>query len=122
LRAAQTLAVEGIDVEIVDPRTLAPLDIETLATSARKTRRVLIVHDAWRTCGIGAEIAASLYEVVFGDLTQPIERLTHLDVPHPYSPVLEDVVRPNAEKIVQQVRKMMHGRHAGRTSEVALSI
>lgn len=107
MRAAQALAGDGIEVEIVDPRTLAPLDLETLATSARKTGRVLIVHDAWRTCGIGAEIAASLYEVVFGDLKQPIERLAHLDVPHPYSPILEDVVRPNSDKIAHAVRRMV---------------
>ncbi len=68
---------------------------------------MLIVHDAWRNCGIGAEIAASLYEVLFGQLHQPIERLTHLDVPHPYSPALEDAVRPNREKIAQTARLMM---------------
>jgi pyruvate/2-oxoglutarate/acetoin dehydrogenase E1 component len=110
MRAVKTLSAEGIEIEIVDPRTLAPLDLDTLATSARKTGRVLIVHDAWRTCGIGAEIAASLYEVVFADLKQPIERLAHLDVPHPYSPALEDVVRPNTDKIISSVRRMMQGR------------
>jgi pyruvate/2-oxoglutarate/acetoin dehydrogenase E1 component len=88
--------------------------------SARKTGRVLIVHDAWRTCGIGAEIAASLYEIVFGDLKQPIERLTHLDVPHPYSPVLEDVVRPNSDKIAQAVRRMVRpGREAAASKATA---
>jgi acetoin:2,6-dichlorophenolindophenol oxidoreductase subunit beta len=107
LDAAKVLAQENIDVEIVDPRTLVPLDLATLVRSARKTGRVLIVHDAWRNCGIGAEIAASLYEVLYGELQQPIERLAHLDVPHPYSPALEDAVRPNREKIAQTVRSMM---------------
>lgn len=107
MRAAEALSADGIEVEVVDPRTLAPLDLDTLASSARKTGRVLIVHDAWRTCGIGAEIAASLYEAVFSDLAQPIERLAHLDVPHPYSPALEDVVRPNADKIAAAVRRML---------------
>lgn len=65
LDAAKVLAHEDIDVEIVDPRTLVPLDLPPLVRSARKTGRVLIVHDAWRNCGIGAEIAASLYEVLF---------------------------------------------------------
>lgn len=112
LDAAKVLAQEAIDVEIVDPRTLAPLDLPTLIRSARKTGRVLIVHDAWRNCGIGAEIAASLYEVLYGDLRQPIERLAHLDVPHPYSPALEDAVRPNRDKIAQVVRNMMRsGEH-----------
>src|ERR1700687_834552 len=107
LDAAKVLAQEGIDVEIIDPRTLVPLDLPALVRSARKTGRVLIVHDAWRNCGIGAEIAASLDEVLFGELHERIDSLAHLDVPHPYSPALEDAVRPNREKIAQTVRLMM---------------
>jgi pyruvate/2-oxoglutarate/acetoin dehydrogenase E1 component len=110
LDAAKALAQQDIDVEVVDPRTLAPLDLPTLVRSARKTGRVLIVHDAWRNCGIGAEIAASLYEEIFGELHQPIQRLAHLDVPHPYSPPLEDVVRPNRDKIAETVRSMVRER------------
>lgn len=117
LDAAKTLAGDGIDVEVIDPRTLVPLDLPTLVRSARKTGRVLIVHDAWRNCGIGAEIAASLYEEIFSDLRQPIERLAHLDVPHPYSPALEDVVRPNRDKIVQSVRSMLASRERPRGVE-----
>jgi len=117
LDAAKTLASDGIDVEVVDPRTLVPLDLPTLVRSARKTGRVLIVHDAWRNCGIGAEIAASLYEEIFSDLRQPIERLAHLDVPHPYSPALEDFVRPNRDKIVQSVRTMLASRERPRDVE-----
>lgn len=107
LEAARELAREGIDLEIVDPRTLAPLDTATIVRSARKTGRVLVVHEAWRNCGIGAEIAASLYEELFGELRRPIERLGHLDVPHPYSPVLEEAVRPDKAKIVHAARNMM---------------
>jgi acetoin:2,6-dichlorophenolindophenol oxidoreductase subunit beta len=116
LDAAKTLAQDGIDVEVVDPRTLVPLDLPTLARSARKTGRVLIVHDAWRNCGIGAEIAASLYEELFAELHQPIERLAHLDVPHPYSPALEDAVRPNRDKIAQTVRAMLAARERPRAA------
>jgi pyruvate dehydrogenase E1 component beta subunit len=121
LDAAKVLAKEQIDVEVVDPRTLVPLDLATLVRSARKTGRVLIVHDAWRNCGIGAEIAASLYETLYGELKQPIERLAHLDVPHPYSPVLEDAVRPNREKIAQVVRKMMSAGTKDRSTQRAVA-
>jgi pyruvate/2-oxoglutarate/acetoin dehydrogenase E1 component len=72
LDAARVLMRESIDVEIVDPRTLSPLDMPTLVRSARKTGRVLIVHDTWRNGGIGAEIAASLYEELHGELRRPI--------------------------------------------------
>jgi pyruvate/2-oxoglutarate/acetoin dehydrogenase E1 component len=107
LEAADILARDDIDVEVVDPRTLAPLDLPALVRSARRTGRVLIVHDAWRNCGIGAEIAASLYEELHGELRQPIRRLAHLDVPHPFSPALEDAVRPDRDKIVKMARDMM---------------
>jgi pyruvate dehydrogenase E1 component beta subunit len=124
LQAADDLARDGISLEVVDPRTLAPLDTATLVRSARKTGRVLIVHEAWRNCGIGAEIAATLYEELYGDLRQPIERLAHLDVPHPYSPVLEDAVRPDRQKIAQTARNMVIGNsaRANRNPELAAVI
>ncbi len=107
LDAAEALAADGISVEVVDLRTLSPLDVDTIVASARKTRRVLIVHEAWRNCGVGAEIAATLYEHLYGELRQPVERLAHLDVPHPYSPPLEEYVRPDREKIVGRARAML---------------
>ena len=120
LDAAKVLIRENIDVEIVDPRTLSPLDMPTLVRSARKTGRVLIVHDAWRNGGIGAEIAASLYEELHGELRRPIQRLAHLDVPHPFSPALEEVVRPNCDKIIQAVRDMMVNLESNRREAFAL--
>jgi pyruvate dehydrogenase E1 component beta subunit len=109
LEAANELAADGIDLEVIDPRTLAPFDVATVVSSARKTGRVLIVHEAWRNCGIGAEIAATLYEELYGELRQPIERLAHLDVPHPYSPPLEDAVRPDKGKVKAAARRMVTG-------------
>lgn len=113
LEAAEMLARDGIAVEIVDLRTLSPLDTRTVFRSVRKTGRLLIVHDAWRNCGLGAEIASTVYEEMFGELSQPIQRLAHLDVPHPYSPALEDVVRPNRDKIAAAVRNMLGANVAG---------
>lgn len=107
LQAVASLENHGIDPEIVDLRTLSPLDMETIFRSARKTGRVLIIHEAFQNCGLGAEIATRIYSEMYGELKQPIERLAHLDVPHPYSPALEKVVRPNREKIVATVCKMM---------------
>jgi len=107
LDAAAELSRDGIEVEVIDLRTLAPLDTGTVFRSVRKTGRLLVVHDAWRSCGLGAELAATVYEEMYGELRQPVQRLAHLDVPHPYSPVLEDVVRPNRNKIVAAVRNML---------------
>ncbi|MDP6352015.1 MAG: alpha-ketoacid dehydrogenase subunit beta [Alphaproteobacteria bacterium] len=112
LRAATDLAGEGIDTEIVDLRTLAPLDMECVLESVAKTGQLLIVHDAWRNCGLGAEIVAQVYEQMHGSLRQPIRRLAHVDVPHPYSPVLEDAVRPSQEKIFRTVRNMLGSNQA----------
>ena len=107
LRAAAELEAKGTDIEVVDLRTLAPLDMATVIGSVRKTGCLLVVHDAWRNCGIGAEITARVYEEMYGELKHPIQRLAHLDVPHPYSPVLENVVRPDQEKIVASVRNIL---------------
>ena len=111
LAAADVLARENVQVEVVDPRTLSPLDGDTLVASAQKTGRVLIVHEAWRFCGVGAEIAAVIYEQAFRKLKSPIRRLAHLDVPHPYSPALEKVVKPSKEKIIAEVREMISHTH-----------
>lgn len=107
LQAAGDLEKEGLSVEVVDPRTLSPLDTETLVASAKKTGRVLVVHEAWRQGGVGAEIAAVLSEAAFGSLRQPVRRLAALDVPPPFSPALEPVVKPDAAKIVAAIRSMM---------------
>jgi 2-oxoisovalerate dehydrogenase E1 component beta subunit len=99
LEAADRLAQEGIEAEVLDLRTLKPLDEEAILAAARKSGKVLIVHSATRLAGLGAEVAALISEQAFEWLDAPIARLGGLDVPVPFSPPLEDAYRPNAEKI-----------------------
>lgn len=103
LKAAEELARQGIEIEVIDPRTLCPLDKETILDSVQKTGRLLIVHQACRTGGFGAEIAAMVAEKGFEYLVHPIHRLGTQDVPIPFSPKLENFVVPNEQKIVKEV-------------------
>lgn len=106
LRAAEVLAQDGIEVEVIDLRTLKPLDTETVFASVRKTGKVLVVHSANRLAGVGAEVAASIAEEVFPWLDAPVQRLGGLDTPVPFSPPLEDAYRPSAEKIARAAREL----------------
>ena len=106
LAAAEDLAQEGIDVEVVDLRTLKPLDRETVLESARKTGKVAIVHEAHRTCGLGGEVAALIAEEAFEWLDAPLVRITAPDTPVPYSPPLEDAFRPSAWRIAAALRDL----------------
>jgi pyruvate/2-oxoglutarate/acetoin dehydrogenase E1 component len=99
LEAADALAKEGIEAEVIDLRTLLPLDEETILQSVRKTNRCLVVHEDTKTGGIAGEIAAILCEKAFGDLDGPLMRVTALDTPVPYSPPLEEYFLPNAKKV-----------------------
>jgi 2-oxoisovalerate dehydrogenase E1 component len=108
LAVCDALAGEGISVELIDPRTVAPLDTGTIAQSVRKTGRLLIVDEAFAPCGIGAEIAAQLGDRVFDDLDAPIRRLNGLHTPTPYSPPLEGAVVPNSETIAQAIRDLFN--------------
>lgn len=110
LEAADILEKEdGISVEVIDPRTLVPFDIDTLVRSVSKTEHLLIVHEAFERGGIGAEIAAQVANSeAFYHLDGPIERLGGLNVTMPYSHVLEKLVPPTTEKIVDRVRKMLN--------------
>jgi 2-oxoisovalerate dehydrogenase E1 component len=105
--AAVALEKEGISVELIDPRTVAPLDMETILVSLQKTGRLLIVDEAFAPYGIGAEIAAQAADRGFDDLDAPIRRLNGAHVPTPYSPPLEAAVVPNVEAIVRAVRNLM---------------
>ena len=96
---AKTLEAEGIDAEVVDLRTLFPLDEETVLASVEKTNKAIILHEATRTGGIGGEIAAVLSERCFEYLDGPLVRVTAPDTPVPYSPPLEEAFLPNAEKL-----------------------
>lgn len=106
MRAAGQLATEGISVEVIDPRTLAPFDDATLVASVRKTGRMVIVHDATRTCGVAAEIAQRMMEQAFDALKGPIGRVTGLDVPVP-SGHLHPRVVPDADRIAEAVRQQL---------------
>jgi len=106
LEAADLLAEEGIDVEVIDPRTLSPLDDETLIQSAIKTGHVLIVDEGYQSFGVTAEIAARVQQGAFDYLDAPVRRLGAADVPVPFAPSLEDLTIPNAERIVEIVKEM----------------
>jgi hypothetical protein len=99
LEAAKTLEAEGIDCEVVDLRTLFPMDEETVLESVARTNKAILLHEATRTGGIGAEIAAVLSERCFEYLDGPLVRVTAPDTPVPYSPPLEEAFLPNAEKL-----------------------
>lgn len=104
LAAAENLATEGIDAEIVDVRSLAPFDYDTISQSVQKTGRVVIVEEGPKTGGVGAELAAGIMEY-FGDyLLAPVCRVASADVPVPFSPVLENVYRPDPPRIIEAVR------------------
>jgi len=106
LEAAAELAKDGIEAEVIDLRTLLPLDRETILASVKKTSKLLIVHEDTRTGGIAGEIAALVTESAFEDLDGPILRVTSLDTPVPYSPPLEERFLPNAAKIVAAAREL----------------
>ncbi len=97
-----------ISCELIDPRTLRPFDIETIAKSVAKTHRVVIVEEGWHWCGVGAQIAESVYTYCFDDLDAPIVRVAALDVPMPYNPKLEAAVLPSVEKIIAAVKKVTY--------------
>ena len=107
LEAAETLAAEGIEVEIVDPRTLVPLDKETILASVRKTSRVIVAHEAHKRLGPGAEIAAMIAEEAIGYLDGPIVRVAARNVPLPYSPELENYVLPQTQDIIEAARGLV---------------
>ncbi|HXA57228.1 MAG TPA: transketolase C-terminal domain-containing protein, partial [Candidatus Acidoferrum sp.] len=106
LEAANRLAGEGIEAEVLDLRTLQPLDSESIFASLKRTNRLLIVHEDTRTGGIASEIAALVCERAFDDLDAPVARVTALDTPVPYAKPLEDFFLPNAEKVVAAAREL----------------
>jgi len=109
--AADVLAGKGISVEVIDPRTIAPLDLETILGSLRKTMRLVVTHDAHKTGGFGAELAALCWEHAFDYLDAPVERVCGLDVPVPSGKELEEVY-PSADSIVAAVERVCEGTRA----------
>jgi len=107
LTAAEKLAAEGISCEVIDLRSIVPLDRETIIESVKKTGKLLVVDEAHEFCGVGAEIGASLMDDIFYDLDAPIGRIATPNVPLPFSPALEFPIIPSEKKVVEKVREMV---------------
>jgi pyruvate dehydrogenase E1 component beta subunit len=111
LEAAEALAGEGIDIEVIDLRTIRPIDRQTVIDSVKKTSKLLCVYEAVKTLGIGAEVSAMIAESeAFDYLDAPILRLGGAEAPIPYNPVLEKAAVPQTELIVTRVRELLQGR------------
>ncbi len=106
LQAAEKLAAEGISAEVVDPRTIAPLDKDTIFASVAKTHRAIVVEEGNKTSGIAAEFAALIQEEMYDELDGPVLRVAALDVPLPYDVALEHICVPTADSIVEAVKKL----------------
>jgi pyruvate dehydrogenase E1 component beta subunit len=107
LRAAENLEKEGISVEVIDPRTLVPLDKETILNSVKKTGRLVVADEDYDRCGFASWVASIVADEAFGYLKAPIKRVTTPNVPIPFSPPLEDEVLPNAAKIENAIRSIV---------------
>jgi 2-oxoisovalerate dehydrogenase E1 component beta subunit len=106
LEAAETLAKEGIELEVIDLRTLSPLDREAIAQTVKKTNKVIILHEDTKTGGIAGEVAAIINEEAFDDLDGPIVRIAALDTPVPFSPPLEEYFLPKVADVVREARRL----------------
>jgi len=106
LEAADLLAADGISAEVVDPRTTVPLDVEALIRSAKKTSRAIVVDEGYQRYGVTAEIAAVISDGAFFYLDAPVKRMGAMDVPVPFSPVLEDLTVPTAETVAAEARRL----------------
>lgn len=107
LEAANRLAEEGVDCEVIDLRTINPPDMDTIKSSVEKTGRIVVVEEGSRSFGVGAELSARIAEEAFAHLKMPVARIGALDTPIPFSPVLENAVIPDSEKISCAVRKLL---------------
>lgn len=108
LAAAESLAAEGISCEVIDPRTLRPLDEAPILESVRKTNRCVVVEEGWDFAGVGAQIACTIHQQAFGDLDAPVTRVTGADVPMPYARNLEHMAMPSPARVVQAVREVLY--------------
>jgi pyruvate dehydrogenase E1 component beta subunit len=108
MAAAKLLAEEGIEAEVVDPRTLRPLDEDVIFESVRKTGRCVVVEEGWRMCGFGAEIADRVQLECFDSLDAPVVRVTSVDVPMPYAKTLEKAYLPQPEKVKEAVHQVLY--------------
>jgi pyruvate dehydrogenase E1 component beta subunit len=107
LKAAEQLAGEGIQVEVVDLRTLRPLDMAPVITSFKKTNRAVVVEEGWKSYGVGAEVAARIYEEAFDYVDAPVKRIAQAEVPLPYNRALEQLALPKVEDIINAVKEVL---------------
>jgi pyruvate dehydrogenase E1 component beta subunit len=107
LKAAEQLAAEGIEAEIVDLRTLRPLDMEPVIESVKKTNRVVVVEEGWKSFGVGAEVASQIYEQAFDYLDAPVQRVAQSEVPLPYNRNLEQLTLPKPEWVIKAVKEVL---------------
>lgn len=108
LKAADALAAEGISCEVIDPRTLRPLDKDPILNSVRKTNRCVVVEEGWEYAGVGAQLAYLIHREAFGELDAPVTRVTGADVPMPYAKNLEHLAMPSAARVVAAVREVLY--------------
>jgi len=108
LKAAEALSRQGIEAEVIDPRTIKPLDEEAIFRSVRKTNRLVIIEEGYRFCGVGAEIAERVYSACFEFLDAPVERVSSLDVPMPYAHSLEQTVLPSVDRALEAAKKVLY--------------
>lgn len=107
LKAAETLAKEGIEAEVVDLRSLRPLDIDPVIESFKKTNRAVVVEEGWKSFGIGSEIAARIYEEAFDYVDAPVKRVAQTEVPLPYNHTLEQMMLPKVEDVISAVKEVL---------------
>jgi pyruvate dehydrogenase E1 component beta subunit len=108
LQAADALTKEGVRVDVVDLRTIRPLDTEAVAASVRKTNRAVILEEGWEFCGVGAQVVDYIQRDCFDDLDAPVVRVHQADVPMPYARNLERAAKPDLAKVVSAVKKVMY--------------
>jgi pyruvate dehydrogenase E1 component beta subunit len=108
LQAARALEKEGVRAEVVDLRSIRPLDVDTILASVRKTNRVVYLEEGWSFAGVGAQIAAVVQEEAFDHLDAPILRVSQADVPMPYAKNLEQIAKPSAERVVEACNRVLY--------------
>jgi pyruvate dehydrogenase E1 component beta subunit len=107
-QAAKRLEKEGVEAEVIDLRSLRPLDVDAILESVRKTNRAVYLEEGWPYLGLGAQIAATIQEEAFDDLDAPVLRVTQADVPMPYAKNLEQMAKPNADRVVEACRRVLY--------------
>jgi pyruvate dehydrogenase E1 component beta subunit len=108
LKAAEALEKDGVSCEVIDPRTIRPLDIDTIVESVKKTNRIVVAEESHPVCSVNAEISAQIMERAFDYLDAPVKRVSGVDVPMPYAKNLEQLAIPDVEQIIAAVREVAY--------------